>query len=220
MRSQFLKQNRLIIILAAFACLLVVTAASAQTVSVVSGNGQVICPGCFGANNVQFQLTIVKVTDANGNPLPNQTVTWTTTGATLGNTSSITDANGMTSTTLFPSNFINSSAFQSYAQYIVTATAGTSTATFYLTQGFSDPLNQLAPPIQVRAINVPVGDTLTGQVGTTGAPPLSVGVYDEHGFQIPNVAMFLVNLQDPSVGPSIQCVAGPGAGAGTVLTDN
>src|SRR5215475_13206140 len=70
--------NRLsfLVILAALAGLLGVQAASAQTVSVVSGNGQAICPGCFGSTNVQFQLLTAQVVDSTGAPLSGQTVNW------------------------------------------------------------------------------------------------------------------------------------------------
>src|SRR5262245_44285442 len=97
--------------------LCLVLPASAQNIQVVAGNGQVICPGCQNATNVQFQLLTVKVTDSSGNPLQGQTVNWSINGqsnnATLGSTSNITGPDGTASNILFVTNFSNSAAFQS-----------------------------------------------------------------------------------------------------------
>jgi len=214
-----LNRSRFIAVLTALVCLLGVQAAYAQNVAIVAGNGQVICPGCQGATAVGFQSMVVKLTDANGNPLSGQQVNWTTTGATIATPTTFTQTDGTSSNTLFAGVQTNSNAFQSYNQYTVTAQAGNSTATFFLTQGIPDPFNQLAPAIQVVARNVPVGGVLSGQIGTASSTVLQLSVSEEHGFPIPNVGMFLVNTQDPTVGPTVQCQATPGAGPNVVLSD-
>ena len=57
--------------------LFLVTGASAQTVSIVSGNGQMTC--AFFCGIPFFNPLVVVVKDANGAPVPNATVTWTVT---------------------------------------------------------------------------------------------------------------------------------------------
>ena len=51
---------------------------SAQTVSIVSGNGQLVCVNC-PLSGTQFAPLVVQVNDATGNPVANTTVTWTDT---------------------------------------------------------------------------------------------------------------------------------------------
>ena len=63
------------------AILLLTPAASAQPVAanitVVSGNGQMICPSCgYGHTVAPFYPMVVKVTDASGKPIANKTVNW------------------------------------------------------------------------------------------------------------------------------------------------
>src|ERR1041385_1613579 len=84
--------------------------ASAQTpanVKIISGNGQLVCSStalCLGSTGAfNFETLVVKVTDANGLPVPNATVNWTASGpdflssqiGALRNSTSVTDNNGI-----------------------------------------------------------------------------------------------------------------------------
>ena len=195
-------------------------AASAQTVSIVAGNGQAVCPGCPGTATGFFNSLVVKVTDSNGAPMSGVAVNWTTTGGALLASQTFTDANGMTTNTLTITNIVRTNVFQSYVQYTVTAQAGSSAATFYLTQGYSDPFNTFASAFQPYGIDVPVGQTLTGHVGAPSNVTIKVGIRDEFGNAIPNVALSLVNNQDASEGATVQCASTPpGAGVNVALSD-
>ncbi len=206
--------------IAVVAGLILSQAASAQTVSIVAGNGQAVCPGCPGFTAAFFTSLVVKVTDANGNPLANQTVSWTSSGGQLLAQQTSTDANGISFNNLTITNFVRTNVFQSFTQYTVNAQSANSTATFYLTQGFTDPFNAFASAFVVSATNVPVGSTLTGQVGAPSNTTYQVKVADEFSNAIPNVAVSLVNNQDASTGATVQCATNPpGAGANISLTD-
>ena len=74
--------------------LLAAGAASAQTVSIVSGQGQVTCFICPNG----FDDLVVKVVDANGAPMANASVAWTVTGIAA-ITDPNTGASGQTATT-------------------------------------------------------------------------------------------------------------------------
>src|SRR3954452_1397319 len=50
--------------------------ASAQSISIVSGNGQLICSQC-PTRTFQFDPLVVMVKDRNGNPVANAVVSWT-----------------------------------------------------------------------------------------------------------------------------------------------
>jgi hypothetical protein len=81
MRRQYLNSFRLIVIAVACVCLFGVSAASAQNISIVTGNGQLICTNCLNFPNFQFQAMKVLVTDNSGNPLSGQTVNWSVSGS-------------------------------------------------------------------------------------------------------------------------------------------
>ena len=69
-----MNRSRFIVGTAVLALLVCAGMASAQTaanITVVSGNGQLICPAiCVGADGRFFSIVVAKVTDANGNPVP------------------------------------------------------------------------------------------------------------------------------------------------------
>jgi uncharacterized protein (TIGR03437 family) len=213
------------ILTALFAGLLIGAAAPAQTVSIVSGNGQFLCPigACRAFTLNASQPLTVRVTDANGNPLPNTTVNWATnafsTQAILLASSTVTGPDGTTSNTLsipFSAGIVSS---QSYLQFTITATAGSSTAAFILTEGFDFQLGSgnVLPAINVSFLSLPTPNS-SGAAGSTASSPAQVLVTGNVGQPIPNVAVFLANLQSPG-GPTMLCKSSPGAGAGTVLTD-
>jgi uncharacterized protein (TIGR03437 family) len=75
-------------------------AQTATTISVVQGNGQVICDLCPMTGLPFFDPLIVKVTDANGNPVPNAQVSWSvtvTTATIAGTLATSTTVTGSTS---------------------------------------------------------------------------------------------------------------------------
>src|SRR4051812_14331363 len=54
--------------------------ASAQSISIVSGNGQLICSQC-PTRSFMFDPLVVMVKDARGAPMPNAVVSWTANNA-------------------------------------------------------------------------------------------------------------------------------------------
>lgn len=213
--------------------------ASAQTpasITMVSGNGQLICYGCIGNPQSSYQAMTVQVLDSTGKPVPaGTTVTWTvTSGDFVGQLSvqqSVTDQNGMSSNYFFPGLSQSINAFHPYIQTTIAATAGSASATFTETEAFFTALGVGSlPPVNVidtSAISgdpygpeqpLTLGTTISGQVGTTWNPPFKVLVQDSSGSGIPNVAINLYSLQPASSGPTVQC-GGPNAVNGTVFTD-
>src|SRR5215831_6582937 len=93
-------------IVVAFATALFILCGSAfaQSISIVSGNGQLACQSCPTKPITIYNPVVVLVKDASGKPLPNATVTWTfsSTLSASGNVISAqttTDANGQSSNT-------------------------------------------------------------------------------------------------------------------------
>src|SRR5437870_651668 len=79
--------------------------ASAQSLAIVSGNGQLICSSC-PTRTFTFDPLVVVVKDARGNPLSNATVTWTVNNprgsdGRVGAASTVTGADGTAGNTLF-----------------------------------------------------------------------------------------------------------------------
>lgn len=223
-----MNRSKLFVLLAIMACLVSVQVASAQTpanVLVVSGNGQVICQ-CNFSNARFYNALIVQVTDANGNPVPNTTVTWNLsapgTNATLVSSSTQTDANGNTQNNLIPSSSLFSTAFQAPSQYTVTATVSTgATAIFTETQSY---VGSGAASVTTDTSSLPItGTTITGTAGGQGYTyngqkftALRIGVFGG-GTGLPGVNVRLVSNQSS---PSVSCATGAGTDPGSVLTDS
>lgn len=236
--------NKIRILVYAVLCSMLCTAAlDAQTpaaVTVISGNGQLICELCINPTGTTFTffdpLTVL-VTDANGNPVVNTQVQWTVTagnayfgsgGFGTNSITSNTDASGMTSVTIG-----QQAAQQSGAQFgavsTITATAGGATATFYESQA-APALNQQLATIDVYANynNAPLNEPITGVAGSAG-PSFTMAVDTILGTGVPNIALFLVNIDKTTspptytIGPSTKvpsayCQTQPGAGLYTTLT--
>jgi uncharacterized protein (TIGR03437 family) len=217
-----LNRLRITLIALLLAATLGAVSAAGQNISVLYGNGQVICLGCLNRAGGAFQPLKVLVTDAAGSPQANVLVTWTNNGGQLQNIQTVTGPDGTTQNVLFTTSYLNPSAFQSFTQYVVTASTATATASFTETVGLPDPIrpgiSYIQDPITVYPINVPIGGVLTGQIGSSAAP-IIINVTDEHGTPVPNVAIFLVNNQDATQGPVMQCAGTPGAGLYTALSD-
>jgi uncharacterized protein (TIGR03437 family) len=228
MRREILNSFRLYSLAAVITGLIFVTSASAQNVSVVSGNGQVL-----GGSNFILQPLVVQVTDATtGFPVgAGVAVNWQASGfngfflasgtpqATIG-----TDANGVsTAYYQLPATVNTLNVTSPFVQSTVTATAG-NTATFAVTQLASAPTLSIAPFIIIVQSNLQsLGSPLKGAVGTNGpAITFQVGAGNGQSTQVlPNVAVELLNFEDPTQGPLVACASSLSSGAGlnTTLTD-
>jgi uncharacterized protein (TIGR03437 family) len=228
-----LNRSRYFVGVAALAVLLCAGAASAQTsanVSVVSGNGQLVCGGCVDPSKLFFEPLIVRVTDANGQPLAFTSVHWAVTsggfyGQLLGDTS-FTDGNGYASINFLATATGFGTPFSVSQTTTIVASVGNSTATFTLTQGIqpdkSFTNNIFINPFVFRTLpdsaNITAGSLFTGQVGTTSRTPIRIQIVTfQTGTPVPNVAVRLVNV-NPGTG-TIVCATQAGAGDNTVLTD-
>jgi uncharacterized protein (TIGR03437 family) len=191
-------------------CLLSTGAAFAQTVSIVSGQGQVV-----RSSNIIATPMVVLVRNASGNPVTGATVTWklSTGGGTVLHPTTTTDSNGQTSNSFIGANVVTPTSF---AQSVVSATYQTANVGFYVTTAGVDS----SGTIFVQAI--PSSPTfgqlpLVGQSGQIGSIPVKVRVQAILGFQagagIPNVAISAF----PSVANNPSTLACQG---GFVLTDS
>jgi uncharacterized protein (TIGR03437 family) len=238
----FLKSNQSKLMMALVAPLLFANLLPAQNLSIASGNGQVICPGCLSNPSLGYLPLVVLATDASGNPINGAPVTFNvTTGSTplpsnvgqafglLRDSSSLTfstttDSTGHASTTFVLSNpSLQGSQIRSVAQAVITATSGSSTVTFYLSQGLQDPVNFSQPPISAQISGAAIGQSFSGQFGSTSSTPIQANVVDEAGLAVPNVGVFLVDFNNAS--STVQCAsssssAGTSAGVNLVLSDN
>jgi len=206
---------------------------SAQTVSIVSGNGQLVCPDCTGSLQ-QYAPLVVQVNNAAGQPAANTTVTWT---ATQGNfqpvtSTSITNSSGQATCTVgqptcafsplaffFGSNFLTTtvvaSALNTSVQFVETTAAPTNSGA---TPAFAGLVPASSPPV------------LTGTAGQTSSSSITVNVFS---FLAP-LAGVQISLQPwvgsnpghpgglpwPSGEPSVTCATQPGQEPGTVLTNS
>lgn len=239
-----LNKFRFFMVATLLAAIFLAPAALAQTpanISIISGNGQITCPQCtqsgFGLQN--FDPLYVKVTDANGNPVPSANVNWTVvagqgTFAISGDQTAqtTTDANGNTSVQyiLFLQS-ISGSALEPYIPNTISASiASGAVVTFYE--------DQALVPTTAGSTNVPVfiavqnltpestpacpnclnpGDTLTGTAGSTSGQQIKINVYvPGGGAVVPNVSLRLISNQ---TSPTASCATGAGADPGSVLTD-
>ncbi|HLY19139.1 MAG TPA: hypothetical protein VKR61_18050 [Bryobacteraceae bacterium] len=187
-----------------------------QNISIVSGNGQLVCPDC-ASGPYKFAPLVVQVNNADGTPAPSTTVTWTVTqtGQTTITATSVTNTSGQ-ATYQF-----NGLAFFFGSYYLpatVVASALNTSVEFVETStipgagGFPSVFATLvtssgAPP------------ALSGQVGQQSATTLTVNVFTFSG-AVPNLALMLVS---PATGATVSCApqagAQPGAQPGVVLTN-
>ena len=213
-----------IVLAAILAGLFFAQPASAQNITIVSGNGQLICQTCFS-----FSAMTAQVTDSNGAPQAGVTVNWVITGggvgAMLSSTATTTAADGTTSNYYFLNGYAQQgSATTQYVQNTVTASTSNAAVAFSLSQALYDPTNAGYPAVQRQAWgsllpDVVGGVFLTGQAGTTGSTPIQVRVSATRGGGIANVSLQLGSYQDPSMGPVVKCAGSAGGEANTVMTD-
>ncbi len=192
--------------------------AGAQTLTIVSGNGQVVGP----ASSSPQQL-VVNLLNTNGQPFPGQTVFFTTTqtGQLSGNptaTTAVTDANGNASV-----GYIGAGLLFSNIPYVgnqVIASYGASSVTFIeTTSNFLPNSSGLIVTGNVIYPSPNSGIVISGAAGSTGSTPIQINVTSILGNPfggtpgIPGVALSIST--DASSTGSISCKEGP-----FVLTDS
>ena len=141
----------------------------AQTLSRVSGNGQIVFER-FPAK----EPLVVQAKNAAGNPVAGVPITWTVTptaSASLNQTINITDENGFASTGILAPVFLQG---ETYISQVVTAASPTGSVSFNLTSvterlpngNFAgDPFISLdSPPIENRNVTGKLGATIPGGV--------------------------------------------------------
>jgi len=183
----------------------------AQTLTRVSGNGQIV----FELFPATAPL-VVQAKDALGNPAPGVAITWAltpTNSATLNQTVTTTNANGFASTGFVAPPFLQ---FESYITHMVTATSTAGSVTFIITSvtekrpngSFAgDPFIALmAPPQDNRSI--------TGQSGATIPAAVMVSTFSQAGLQanqpLPNVGVRIINNEDRTAASPASCAAPEG----------
>ncbi|MBI3472816.1 MAG: Ig-like domain-containing protein, partial [Candidatus Solibacter usitatus] len=183
--------------------LLVAGAASAQSLVLVSGDGQVMVQ-----NTLAPEALVVKLLNAAGQPMPNQPVAWTVTGnGGVNAAQSTTDTEGLTQVNFVGSAFLN---LLSYVQSTVTATAFGQSVNFTMTISAPD---QAGGGVIQAFILYPTLPDLPLVVGAGAASnrPIRVFVSPNFGPQtgqgVPRVAVRVLQQTLPGggTGPTINC---------------
>ena len=213
-----MRRLRFSILAATIAGLVCAGAASAQnTISVVSGNGQVTCSSCPPPVFQFFEPLVVKVTDASGQPVAGATVNWSAAGphfflvsqTQIQTTSTTTGADGTTSVQL-TAGF--QTALESFMQSKITATAGGNTVTFTETESYNDTRR-----IFVFGVSPETGSDFRGVAGAQGSPVIQVHVQNNTDV-VPGVSVRIAS--NSGAPPAMTCVTGgQDADPGSVLTD-
>jgi uncharacterized protein (TIGR03437 family) len=196
-------------------------AQTAANITVVSGNGQIVCATCTNSLARSFQTLIVKVTDGSGQPIQGKNVNWTLVSSQgpppFFADSTTTDANGI-ATNFFTQASQPGSFAQQYLQSVVQATADGVTVKFTETQGLSDINNHQLQFINARLDSPAIGVPLQGTAGGSSSTQVRVHV-DAFGIPIQNASVRILSGLDPTKNPSAACATGAGADVGSVLTD-
>jgi len=187
-----------------FVGILLAGAAFCQSLSIVSGDGQVGSP----QNNLPAPL-VVLVRDASGNPLPNVTVTWAVTtqqGGNLSFTTSKTDSNGNASNGLFAGLLpLGASFFQT------TINAVYSTKTVSFTETIVGLFSGTAPEVNLSLKSPAEGTNFTGAAGQQSSTLIQVLVAATVGGQAGQpVAHVLIQIgpSDPHYTATLTCKEG------------
>jgi uncharacterized protein (TIGR03437 family) len=181
-------------------------AASAQFISIVSGDGQVTTQ-----NNVPAHPLVVLVSSAQGQPVPGTLVTWNLNGqgSLIGGQTTTTDSNGMTSNMFLGATLFN----LSFTQSIVTASAAGSSVSFTETTSGLDTTSGSSASLVQAAVNYPgLGTVLSGPSGSVGSTPVQVQVFStgiSGGMGLANVLIQLLPTNTSS-GPQIACSGNTG----------
>lgn len=185
-------------------------------VTIVGGNGMLMA----SFFSVPQPLTIL-VTDTNGNPLPNQAVSFTPVSgcgstdvgpATVSPTNTFTDENGLATAIIFPQQPINFHAFQ-----VTDINASTPVGavdfcetTFSFVNGLGAPEVTMLAPTQGAPINMGEGDTLSNAIQ---ASVVATAIPDI-GTLIPNIGIRIA----PSLNP-LDTTPPPASCVGNTLSD-
>jgi uncharacterized protein (TIGR03437 family) len=203
--------------------------ATAAKVAVVSGNGQLICPACAYKNARSFYPMVVKVTDANGNPITGKTVNWTLKSFMGGSQPSFdavstTNNDGLAFSRVSQNALQFGSVLQPFLQSVITATADTALADFTETLALTDAVG--GSLFYSASLDAPIGTPLTGTAGGQGTSPILIRVGTSF-VAFPGISVRILSSEvtlggqvvlNPSV-PTASCLTGPGADPGSVLTD-
>ena len=200
---------------------------SGQTISIVSGNGQLVCVNCAtfcvncatGGLTTQFAPLVVQVNDATGKAVANTTVTWTDTqpdGQTTTETA-LTNNNGQATYTV-KSQGVTTGPY--FFPITVVASAFNASVSFTETAGLAGEGAQA--PVTISLIPNELPQPLTGDVGTTAAVPIVVSVVGTGGITGTGVGLpgIQVRLQPGTNSPTVSCATQPGQPQGTVLTNS
>ena len=211
---------RVMVVAAVLAGLFCAHPAAAQNITIVSGDGQLVKP--FQT----FSPMRVLVTDSNGVPQANVSVTWNITGASsnallLSGGTTITAFDGTTSNLFEYASFLS---VGSVNRNTVMASTTAGAVVFNLTESLLASNLSSYPAVTVGSWgtllpNLLAGQSLTGQAGSTGSTPLQIYASAPQSGGIANVSLQLVNYQDPSVGAVVNCAGAAGGEANTVMTD-
>ena len=187
-------------------CALSLGVGSAQILTMVSGNGQVV-PTQWLSNNPM----VVQANDASGHPLPNVPITWAITqgSGTLNQAIPATDANGQASVKFLSSSLQLGVSFEPAT---ITASSPFGIVTFYVTTVISIALQ---PAVSIQLLSPTLDNpTLTGASGTTIPGAVVVQVVAAGGAQsglpIPNVGIQIVNGTDVSQPAPAACAGQTG----------
>ncbi|HEY1342944.1 MAG TPA: hypothetical protein VGF59_35825, partial [Bryobacteraceae bacterium] len=155
-------------------------AGSAQSISIVRGQGQIICNNCVASgifSRLAFDPLGVKVIDANGNPM-STTVYWVVqsgNGLLLASQTQST-SDGISQNSFSPTNSSVGvgSQFNPYSQNVIVACISDAscssgpTVTFYETQAFGD--IQGLSIVQAQVLSPDAGTSYAGTAGSAGSP--------------------------------------------------
>jgi uncharacterized protein (TIGR03437 family) len=187
-----------------FLSLLTAGGASAQFISIVSGDGQVVTQ-----NNVPQNPMVVVVRNAQGQPVPGTPVTWTLNGqgSIIGGFTTTTDSNGMSSNTFLGATLFN----LSFTQTIIIASAAGSSVSFTETTSGLD-TTSTASLVQAAVTYPGLGTVLSGASGSVGSTPVQVQVFStgiSGGQGLANVLIRLIPANTSS-GPQVACSGNTG----------
>ena len=187
-------------------------AALCQSISIVSGDGQVLQP--LVSSSAAVQPLVVLVLDAAGNPVANGTVTWaviTPQGGSVNFTTTKTDSTGQTSNSLVaPALPLGNAFFQTNINAVYSSKTATFTETVVgQSQGGALVVAELKSPA--------LGTTFVGAAGQQSSTLIQLSVIADSGAQTGQpVAHVLVQVgpADKSYTSTLTCAEG-----GTLFTD-
>jgi uncharacterized protein (TIGR03437 family) len=232
-----LSASKIFLFAGALFALMFVHTASAQTISIVQGDGQLICDGCAGGTYSFLDDLIVLVSDANGNPLSGVTVTWSVTDAdgirppagTLNSATTTTSgANAGTGLCNQIGNSCNrysgndTGSINIRVMAVTAALSNGQKVTFTLTEAPNISASGSTEDNANALVTGPPNATLfEGTAGSTSSIPITVTTSTNGGQAIPNISVRLVpDAGTPAGSPTASCETQAGADPGSTLTNS